>query len=979
MTQEGQGPHQTEPTTPPEIQGVTSAHPSEESATDQGLEGLGLEVKVEGIEGTNEEEGEGSVTVEGEVHGEREGGESGKREGDEVGEGVEQVMQGEGEVHEERESMAETSDEEDGLGDERIDSEDGQTDGELERVEEVEKEGDNMNTEATDEAEPACKPSCEEEEEGEEEEEELTPPPENQEEDQDLPDPPQSLDIIRLENGIGPENGIEGHEEEDDEDEVEGCSLVEVIQEHLDTFSSTFECSVELADTEVEEEEEEEEEEEGDGDGRGNQDSFSSVFERIVEQVVAIEREEEEDEEEGEGEREKNTVDNKDGFSSTFERIVESALLRGGTCYSSLDSLDVLSLTDETDSCVSFEAPLTPLIQQRSFLQSPEPLELELATVMEQEGSEAGTEAQQGEPEAGESAAGPGPGPGGSPLRTTITGTRSEFVLSQPGQWDIPNGFHTDTQGGVEGSGAIPNSMSDANLLTDVLSDSESELGGLEQLERSSTETLANGCRADCDAAKRLAKRLFYLEGFRRCDVARHLGKNNDFSQLVASEYLSFFDFSGLSLDKALRNFLKAFPLMGETQERERILVHFSKRFCVCNPTALAPDGKDRSKRDDDDEEDDDGAHTLTCALMLLNTDLHGHNIGKKMSCQQFISNLDGLNDGKDFPKDLLKVLYNSIKNEKLEWAIEEEEFRKSLSELVEEQYEGGGKRGVARVTDGNNPFIAIPILPNAVTYKHGVLSRKSHADMDGKRTPRGRRGWKKFYAVLKGMILYLQKDEYKADAELCEGDLKNAVRIHHALATRATDYSKRPNVLKLKTSDWRVFLLQAPSEEEMMSWIFRINLVAALFSAPAFPAAIGSMKTFCRPLLPSSSTRLNQEDQLQSHEGKLKQMSVEVEEHRKNPPSPSPKSREWEEYRIKEHYLIYEKSRYETYINLLQAKMRAETDDLEKIEASVMSGIGEGRGGREGYLRKTQSSPSISQHDVNGRASGRTGPGQQS
>ena len=26
------------------------------------------------------------------------------------------------------------------------------------------------------------------------------------------------------------------------------------------------------------------------------------------------------------------------------------------------------------------------------------------------------------------------------------------------------------------------------------------------------------------------------------------------------------------------------------------------------------------------------------------------------MSCQQFISNLDGLNDGKDFPKDLLKV-----------------------------------------------------------------------------------------------------------------------------------------------------------------------------------------------------------------------------------------------------------------------------------------------------------------------------------
>uniref|UniRef100_A0A673BYW4 Pleckstrin and Sec7 domain containing 2 n=1 Tax=Sphaeramia orbicularis TaxID=375764 RepID=A0A673BYW4_9TELE len=591
------------------------------------------------------------------------------------------------------------------------------------------------------------------------------------------------------------------------------------------------------------------------------------------------------------------------------------ALLRGGTCYSSLDSLDVLSLTDETDSCVSFEAPLTPLIQQRALLQCPEPLELELATVQEQEG----------------------------------------FVLSQPGRWAIPNGYHIDSQGATEGCGAMHNSVSDANL-TDALSDSEEcDLGSLERLERGSTDTLANGCRADSEAAKRLAKRLYHLEGFKQHTL------------LVASEYLSFFDFTGLSLDRALRNFLKAFPLMGETQERERVLVHFSRRFCHCNPQTLTSE---------------DGAHTLTCALMLLNTDLHGHNIGKKMSCQQFISNLDGLNHGKDFPKDLLKVLYNSIKNEKLEWAVEEEELRKSLSELVEEQCEGGSKR-VARVTDGSNPFIAIPILLNAVTYKHGVLTRKSHADMDGKRTPRGRRGWKKFYAVLKGMILYLQKDEYKPDADISEVDLKNAVRIHHALATRATDYSKRANVLKLKTSDWRVFLLQAPSEEEMMSWIFRINLVAALFSAPAFPAAIGSMKKFCRPILPSSSTRLKQEEQLLSHESKLKQMSLELEEHRKNPPSSDPKSRDWEEYRLKEHYLTYEKTRYETYISLLQAKIRAETDDLEKIEASVMGGLlmEGGLAGRECHLRKTQSSPSISQAHggLNGRATGCTVPGQRS
>lgn len=44
-----------------------------------------------------------------------------------------------------------------------------------------------------------------------------------------------------------------------------------------------------------------------------------------------------------------------------------------------------------------------------------------------------------------------------------------------------------------------------------------------------------------------------------------------------------------------------------------------------------------------------------------------------------------------------------------------------------------------------------------------------------------------------------------------------------------------------------------------MQSWITRINAVAAMFSAPPFPAAIGSQKRFSRPLLPGSNTKLTQ------------------------------------------------------------------------------------------------------------------------
>lgn len=130
---------------------------------------------------------------------------------------------------------------------------------------------------------------------------------------------------------------------------------------------------------------------------------------------------------------------------------------------------------------------------------------------------------------------------------------------------------------------------------------------------------------------------------------------SNEFSRVVADEYLKYFTFEKKTLDESLRQFLKQFALSGETQERERVLVHFSKRFLDCNPGTL---------------NSQDAVHTLTCAIMLLNTDLHGQNIGRKMTCSEFIDNLSELNDGDNFPKDVLKHLYQAIKNNPLEWAV---------------------------------------------------------------------------------------------------------------------------------------------------------------------------------------------------------------------------------------------------------------------------------------------------------------------
>ncbi|XP_068032317.1 PH and SEC7 domain-containing protein 3 isoform X7 [Anomalospiza imberbis] len=550
-----------------------------------------------------------------------------------------------------------------------------------------------------------------------------------------------------------------------------------------------------------------------------------------------------------------------DLYSSQFENILDNASL-----YYSAESLD--TLYSEPDSYFSFEIPLTPMIQQR----------------MKE---------------------------GGQFLDRT----------SAMGQTDVPdrkvkgcgegiaNGLRDASETLFKGDVTeVPHLESNVDLQNVVL-DSSAAMGSNELQEKDATgalgHDLSNGSNSNLEAARRLAKRLYHLDRFKRSDVAKHLGK---------------------------KSFFKAFSLIGETQERERVLIHFSSRYYQCNPNAISSQ---------------DGVHCLTCAMMLLNTDLHGHNIGKKMTCQEFVANLQGMNDGKDFPRGLLKALYNSIKNEKLEWAVDEEEKKKSHSDGTAEQDNGNQTKAVSRIGNSNNPFLDIPHDPNAAVYKTGFLARKIHADMDGKKTPRGKRGWKTFYAVLKGTVLYLQKDEYKPEKALSEEDLKNAVSVHHALASKATDYEKKPNVLKLKTADWRVLLFQAQSQEEMQTWINKINCVAAVFSAPPFPAAIGSQKKFSRPLLPATTTKLSQDEQLKSHEAKLKQIATELAEHRSYPPDKKLKGKEVDDYKLKDHYLEFEKNRYEIYVGLLK----------EGVKELLSGGENDAPG-----LKKSHSSPSLNQ-----------------
>ncbi|KAJ7305347.1 hypothetical protein JRQ81_011270 [Phrynocephalus forsythii] len=434
------------------------------------------------------------------------------------------------------------------------------------------------------------------------------------------------------------------------------------------------------------------------------------------------------------------------------------------------------------------------------------------------------------------------------------------------------------------------------------------------------------GAAGDQASALRLATCLYHLDGFQRSQVAAFLQKNNEFSQKVAEAYLSFFEFSGQTLDQALRSFLKVIVLTGETQERERILWHFSQRYHRCNPQAF------RSP---------DAVHTLTCAIMLLNTDLHGQNIGRSMSCQAFLANLEGLNDGQNFPKELLKALYSSIYQEKLRWAVDEGEVADGAKQL--QPSAASGSSFSSQKKSRHHPFLSLAHDSGAETYRQGLLARKVHAEADGKKTPWGKRGWKVFHTMLKGMVLYFFKEESRPEGLGTE----EPIGVHHALAEPASKYTKRPHVFRLQTADWHIFLFQAPSAEEMSSWVSRINLVAAMFSSPPFPAAVGSQRKFFRPILPTAPCK----NSLASND--LLQLQRNLPERR------GVRGRDLEEYRLRKEYLLYEKRRYETYVRLLEVKLssNAAKENLDQWEARL--GKSE-EGGSCPSLQKSHSSPSL-------------------
>ena len=91
----------------------------------------------------------------------------------------------------------------------------------------------------------------------------------------------------------------------------------------------------------------------------------------------------------------------------------------------------------------------------------------------------------------------------------------------------------------------------------------------------------------------------------------------------------------------------------GEAQRVERLVEAFSQRYCEANPVMTRK------------LENPDSIFILAFAIIMLNTDAHSPSMRKekRMSEEDFISNLRGIDNGKDLDHQMLRNVYNRVKN----------------------------------------------------------------------------------------------------------------------------------------------------------------------------------------------------------------------------------------------------------------------------------------------------------------------------
>ncbi|KAJ3036972.1 hypothetical protein HDV00_002164 [Rhizophlyctis rosea] len=201
-------------------------------------------------------------------------------------------------------------------------------------------------------------------------------------------------------------------------------------------------------------------------------------------------------------------------------------------------------------------------------------------------------------------------------------------------------------------------------------------------------------------------------------EMAKLLAQKDDFHSKVRELAVAQIDFRGLAIDAALRRFLHFFMLPDESQEIDRVLNTFGKKYHADNPGVFA---------------DDDEPYIFAYSIVILNVDLHNPNNRRKMTVQQFISNNSHC---KNVPIEVFQVIYENIKAQQLRYAKDDTDpvsgnlmlmqthgWRGRVGLNVNWGGGGAGKEEVEREEgEMGQSFHGVPALPTASSIEEDPI-----------------------------------------------------------------------------------------------------------------------------------------------------------------------------------------------------------------------------------------------------------------
>jgi hypothetical protein len=182
---------------------------------------------------------------------------------------------------------------------------------------------------------------------------------------------------------------------------------------------------------------------------------------------------------------------------------------------------------------------------------------------------------------------------------------------------------------------------------------------------------IASGLAEDSPAS--IAKFIRGCPLLNRSKISDFLGQPAQVELL--SEYLNTFTFTGLTLDGALRELCSVFRLPGESQQIDRVMQAFAKKYS-----------------NDNSEISEDAAYVISFSIIMLHTDIHNPNVVKKITCDQWIQNTRYVKEAQEVETDFLAGIYQRVAARKMKLLADgdqlRKESRKQLKKLMERTVE---------------------------------------------------------------------------------------------------------------------------------------------------------------------------------------------------------------------------------------------------------------------------------------------------